>query len=230
MNTATVKFDAFESLKNDKLDISKYWITAQQKLNLDNSVKFLKTHNACISLKDNWFTDENNTIGYIYLVRDPRSVVCSYAAYAGISIEKTVDILINRNFYISNEDEEIVDVWSSWKINYLSWKKEKKYKGIIIKYEDLLENPFSQFSKILNFLKDYINIKIDKKKIKDCINSCEFKNLKELEKKFGFGESMKKNKFFRKAEIVEWKKVLNGTLRKKIEDTFKNEMKDLEYL
>ena len=44
---------------------------------MDNEIKFFKTHNACVSYKNNWFTDEMNTAGYIYLVRDPRDVAIS---------------------------------------------------------------------------------------------------------------------------------------------------------
>ena len=64
--------------------------------NLDNQIKFLKTHNACVAYKNRWFTDETNTIGYLYIVRDPRAVACSLAAHSEISIEKAVDDLINK--------------------------------------------------------------------------------------------------------------------------------------
>ena len=60
--------------------------------------------------------------------------------------------MLNQGSYGSDDkDGLMIDFRSSWKINYLSWKKEKKFKGIIVKYEDLKINPFIQFTKILNF-------------------------------------------------------------------------------
>ena len=47
-----------ETLKKKKFEIVKYFIAAQQKLNLDNSIKLLKTHNAYVSYKNDWFSNE----------------------------------------------------------------------------------------------------------------------------------------------------------------------------
>ena len=220
-----------EILKKNKFEIVKYFIAAQQKLNLDNSIKLLKTHNAYVSYKNNWFSDEKNTKAYIYLVRDPRSIVLSFSSYQNISVERAADLMLNQGSYGSDDkDGLMIDVRSSWKINYLSWKKEKKFKGIIVKYEDLKKNPFIQFTKILNFLKNYMDLEINEKKIKQCINLCDFKGLKNLENKFGFDEAISSNAFFRKAELEEWKKLLDIKIKNKIESNFRSEMEELGYL
>ena len=220
-----------EILKKNKLEIAKYFIAAQQKLNLDNSIKLLKTHNAYVSSNNYWFSDEKNTTAYIYIVRDPRSVVLSLSSQQNVSVERATDLMLNPGTYGGNDkDGLIIDIWSSWKIHYLSWKKEKKFKGIIIKYEDLKKNPFAQFTKILNFLKNYIDFEIKEEKIQQCINLCDFKTLKNLENKLGFDESISSNAFFRKAELEEWKELLDVKIKKKIESNFKNEMEELGYL
>ena len=116
-----------KELKNDPLKISKYWQAAQSKINLDKKIKFLKTHNACVSSDGNLFTNEFNSLGYIYVVRDPRSIVCSYAKHMNISNKSAMQRITNKNlvgFYGENNLAEIV---SSWKINYLSWKKKKNF-------------------------------------------------------------------------------------------------------
>ena len=125
---------------------------------------FFKTHNACVSYKNKWFTDETNTIGYIYTVRDPRAVVCSKAYHSNISIEESVNALINKDEIGYNGSYKLAEIPGSWKINYLSWKKKKKFDGIIVKYEDLIDNTEKEFKKILIFLKKIINIEIDEKK------------------------------------------------------------------
>ena len=220
-----------EILKKNKFEILKYFITAQQKLNLDNSIKLLKTHSAYVSFKGNWFSDEKNTKAFIYIVRDPRSVVLSLSSYQNVSVEKATDLMLNQNSYGSaDKDGLMIDVRSSWKMNYLSWKKQKKFKGIIVKYEDLKKEPLIQFTKILNFLKNYIDLDVNKEKIKQCIDLCDFKKLQNLENKLGFDEAISSNPFFRKGELNEWEKLLNKEIKNKIESNFGREMKELGYL
>ena len=218
-------------LKKNKFEIAKYFITAQQKMNLDNSIKILKTHNAYVSFKDHWFSNDENTKACIYIVRDPRAVVMSLSSYQNISIERAADLTMNPGTHGSSDKEGlIVDIRSSWKINYLSWKKKKNFKGLIIKYEFLKKNKFVEFKKMLNFLKNYIDLELNDEKIKQCIDLCDFKKLKSLEAKSGFYESINSTPFFRKAELDEWKKLLDPKIKVKIESNFKDEMIELGYL
>ena len=90
-----------------------------------------------MAYKNRWFTDETNTIGYIYIVRDPRAVACSLAAHSEISLEKAVDDLINKDQIGYNGPYKLAETPGSWKINYMSWKKRKKFGGIVIKYESI---------------------------------------------------------------------------------------------
>jgi len=218
-----------KELKKDPLKITEFWKSAQLRINLDNKIKFFKTHNGCVSYKDRWFTDENNTKGYIYIVRDPRAVACSLAAHLRISVDKAVDDLLNENNIGYNGPNNLAETPGSWKINYLSWKKKKKFDGLIIKYEDLIDNAEKEFTKILFFLKNFIKIEIDKKKISKSIKSCQFSNLRKMEVSFGFEEAIK-NRFFRTGLKDSWKNDLSSDLRKKIEKNFKNEMLELGYL
>ena len=83
--------------EKDKLELFKYFIPAQKKINQNNKLNILKTHNFGGSVNNFPFTDSNNTCGVIYLIRDPRSVAVSYAYHANISFEKSVDLLFNEN-------------------------------------------------------------------------------------------------------------------------------------
>jgi len=48
---------------------------AQERINLENKIKFFKTHNAYWHSKNFSFTNEKNTLATIYIVRDPRNVI-----------------------------------------------------------------------------------------------------------------------------------------------------------
>ena len=75
-----------------------------------------------------------------------------------------------------------------------------------------------------------MDLEIDEEKIKKSINLCDFKRLKNLENKLGFDEAITSNVFFRRAELEEWKTLLDTKIKNKIESSFKNEMKELGYL
>ena len=218
-----------EQLKRNPLKITEYWSAAQSRINLTNKTMFFKTHNACVAYENKWFTDETNSIGYIYIVRDPRAVACSKAYHTGFSIEKSVSSLLNDNEIGYNGPYQLAEIPGSWKVNYLSWKKKKNFNGLIIRYEDLIDNPEKEFKKILTFLKKIININYDEEKISKSIISCEFSRLSKMEDDQGF-EEISNSKFFRKGTKDSWKNDLDLNSRKKIEENFKDEMIELGYL
>ena len=58
-------------------DTTKFWIKAQEKINQDKKLKFFKTHNAFGKVNNYDFTNSSNSLGGIYIVRDPRNVITS---------------------------------------------------------------------------------------------------------------------------------------------------------
>ena len=169
------------------------------------------------------FTNNDNTKGFIYLVRDPRDVIISYSSHLNISLEKTLDVMIG-DMSFSGKDVLL----GSWSSHYNSWKNSN-FKKIIIKYEDLVNNPNQNFYKIINFLNEINNLTINKEKINKSILNTNFTKLKELEDKYGFVEKGK-NDFFRKGKVGEWKKILDKKIISKIEGSFSEEMAELKYL
>ena len=87
----------FEFFLKDFKDINKvsvHWIPAQARLNLFNDrTFFLKTHNALCSIKNNSFTNKNNTKAAIYVVRDPRNVITSLSHHYNMNIEESFNFL-----------------------------------------------------------------------------------------------------------------------------------------
>ena len=212
-----------------KFEISKYWIAAQKKINLSNEITFLKTHNFGGSLEGNEFTNSENTSAVIYIVRDPRSVAVSNAHHNSISYDQSISDLFDEKIFSTNEGN-LLEFRSSWKVNYLSWKR-RSCPRLIIRYEDLISDQYQYFKKILNFINDYKKINIDELKIKETIELCKLQNLSKLEDQVGFEEKLKKDKkFFRKGLVDEWKSQLNKDQIKKIENAFFEEMRELKYL
>ena len=129
----------------------------------------------------------------------------------------------------------MISLIGSWKNNYNSWKNFPK-NLYLIKYENLIENPIKEFTKLCDFLSKILNIEFNKEKINQSIISCSFENLKNQEKKVGFKESVlsqssgKKIDFFNLGPDNNWKKILDNEIREKIEKNFCKEMKELGYI
>ena len=240
----------FEGLISDDLDleeVAKNWIRSQEKINSNRNLKFLKTHNALGKYKGYPFTNSENTLGTIHVVRDPRNIITSLKNhYSFAEYEEAKKFLFNDNQAITYSKKQINEYkkenmkyslpqfLGSWKTHYLSWKNMKK-NYILVKYEDLKDNPLVEFNKIANFISNLTSIKFTDEQIKLAINLSSFEKLKELEKKYGFEESTtnkqgKKNKFFFLGPRNDWKKILDNQTSYDIERKFENEMKELKYL
>lgn len=217
----------------DFAEIAKNWISMQSLINLNNKSNYLKTHNAMCSINGYQFTNNENTIGAIYIVRDPRDIVISYSEFLGKDIDETIEYILSDNCFeqdLFGNELYKKTIMGSWAYHYNSWKNYKSNEIIIVKYEDMLKKPNETFFKVLNYLNKQKNIKVDEKKMMNAINLTSFNNLKKLEKNEGFKENPSSKPFFRKGKIGEWKKILNSKQIQKIEKKFTREMEELMYL
>ena len=217
-------------LKKDGLEIFKYFIDAQKKINENNKIHLIKTHNFYGSVKKSEFSNKENTAGFIYIVRDPRSVAVSYAYHEDISFNKSIEQMFNEN-RIAINDKFYYEARSSWKGHLLSWLGSP-YPKLLIKYEDLKKNPFYNFKLILEFINRFLDKKIDinSQKIENIIKISSFDSLSKLENDIGFKEKLGKSNFFRKGDVDEWKNALSKNMIKTIEEKFYQEMKELNYI
>ena len=214
-------------------EIVSNWINMQEFINLKNEFTYLKTHNAMCTIDNHPFTNSQNTIGSIYLVRDPRDVILSYSKFLNKSIAHTFNIMKSSSISrVDTSKNAPVDVMmGSWAENYRSWRDYSSVKKIIVKYEDLIQNPYETFFKIINYLNKINGLIIDEEMIKISIDNTSFDKLRDIEKRDGFNESESKNcNFFRKGKSGDWKNYLDKKIISQIEQAFKKEMKELGYL
>ena len=217
-------------IKKDNMQLFKYFLSAQKKINENNKLNFVKTHNFFGSTNGYEFTDKKNTAGAIHIVRDPRAVAVSYAYHSDISFEKSINLLLMEN-RIGINDGGYQEARMSWKVHFNSWLN-CSFPKLLIKYEDLNKDTHNTFKKILIFINQFLGNKfeINEDKIKKTIDICAFSNLSKLESEIGFKEKQKNVRFFRKGENKEWKKVLPPELIRKIENHSLEELKKLNYI
>jgi hypothetical protein len=230
-------------IKNEKEVIANY-IRVQQSFNKKESTQFLKTHSYLFNIENNAFTDLNNSLGVIYIIRDPRNVVTSFANHDTMSVDESTNWIINKwvlggNLNSFNYIEKTTLYTGTWASNYKSWKSFKSQgKYLLIKYEDLINKKEEMLLKMLKFIHklNKKNFEVDRVKFKNVIDSTSFERMKTLEKEVGFNESKinkktgKKITFFNLGKKNDWKELITSTTKEKIENAFKEEMEELGYL
>ena len=219
-------------IKNHNETIKNY-IKAQESFNKKDALQFLKTHSYLFNFnKDYPFTNFNNTLGAIYIVRDPRNVVTSFSKYRGLTNEEMADYMIKG----SGDGLTWTNTWAN---NFHSWKLFKEYeKYLLIKYEDLINKRELTFLNVLKFIHKVKNVKfvLDKVKFDNVIKTTTFDNMQKLEKQNGFSEAGinvrtgEKVPFFNLGPKNDWRKSLDLTIRQKLEKAFKKEMIELGYM
>jgi hypothetical protein len=233
----------FENLTEEYQNIhelKKFWISAQDKINLDKKIKFFKTHHINCKIGENSFTNKNNTLGTIYIVRDPRNLVESFSNFYKKDKSLAIQDITSKGFvsgasYINNKQNNVFTIIGSWNDHYNSWTKINT-NLLVIKYEDLLNDPFKELDRIIIFLKKFMNFKYDDYKIQNIINSTSFERMQRMEDDEGFFEMPSKDndqnkvKFFNKGRKNDWRKYLDKNESDNIENKFEKEMKELGYI
>jgi hypothetical protein len=219
-------------------EVIKNYIKVQESFVKKNEVQFLKTHSYLFNIHNNHFTNLKNSLGAIYIVRDPRSVSISYSNHRNQNIDKITDQMIRGKYIGGNLSskkikDQTVTYTSSWEKNYNSWKSfDAVNKYLLIKYEDIVSEKKEEiFIKILDFVHhlDKKKFTLDKNKLKNVLETTRFEKVQSLEKSHGFSEALK-NDFFYKGPNNDWKKTLDFKNQQKIEKSFSKEMKELGYI
>ena len=242
--------DSFEFTSQDRNKINKQklinttiknWINLQNKINQDKKIKLFKTHNLLGKFKiDNQeysFTNLDNTIGVIHIVRDPRSIISSLKNHFSLDTEEEAkEMILDENTWSGLKYKNSVpNYFSSWSNHFNSWKRFPK-NNHLIKYEDILENPVKEITRIVVYLKKFFKLELDEKRIINIAEKTSFKNFKKNEENGKFYENAlnfnrnKKIQFFFLGPENNWKKLLKQKTILEIENKFNIEMKELKYI
>jgi len=233
-------FEKYSDNFSEPESTAKYWISEQRSINLDKRIKFLKTHNALCKIDGHSFTDENNSIGAIHIVRDPRNVLTSLSNHYQIKKSDALEFMLqDRKAIVEKKDNRYLgfNPLFSWSIHEKSWSECNKFPVLTIRYEDLQLETFVTFKKVISFISKLTNKKnsFKREKAKKTISSCEFNKLKKMENELGFNEAIsskltgEKIKFFNLGKDNDYKKLLEEDLIEKMNSLFKEQIKKYEY-
>ena len=243
-----LKIHQFPNIKFSKIkptskeEASKYWIFNQNNFFNKTRLNFVKTHNCLLPFQGNEFTSSNETLGGIYIVRDPRNVITSITHHYSLNYEKALEYMLDEDCSLLeksfDQDYSNFTYLNSWSNHYKSWKNNKIFEILFIKYEDFEKNKEDTFKKIILFVEKITkkNSKLNEKKFLNSVKSTNFSNLKNKELNEGFEESVYSNKtgkkinFFNLGFSNRWQKLLPIDIKDKLNEKFKKNLVELNYL
>ena len=235
-------FINFNYDKSNPISTSEFWIKAQELVNKDKKIKFFKTHNFYGLLENNNFSNKHNSIGAVYIIRDPRNVITSIMNHFEMNKEEALNFMLNEKKYtydfFKKNDYSDFQFISSWEKNYKSWVNNNDFPIQIIKYEDLINETYFTVKNLINFINKTcrINDSFDKLKVQNAIKTTSFEKLKKIEENYGFSESIKsknvsnnKVPFFHLGPNNDWKKIFDTKFANKLNTIFEQSLKELRY-
>ncbi len=119
-----------------------------------------------------------------------------------------------------------------------TWINQKILPVKLIRYEDLNVNTLDVLKEIIEFIQNTIKEKKEFNflKAQNAVKSTNFENMKNMEKKSGFLESIlskndtKKIPFFHLGPKNDWKSIFDKSYQNKLNSIFENNLKELNYL
>ena len=225
---------------NSQLEASQNWIYNQKQFFSGEKIQFVKTHNSLNQYQGNSFTTKDISLGSIYIVRDPRNLVTSISHHYSMKYDQAYDKILDENASLLEKsrdgDYSNFTFLGSWSNHYKSWKNSKDFKTLFIKYEDLQNNKYDTFRRIIQFINDLKGDQssINEKKFLNSINSTNFSNLKNKEENEGFEESVysksgEKKRFFNLGFNNRWQKILPKNILNQLNKNLQKDLNDLSY-
>lgn len=172
---------------------------------------FMKAHDALSQAPGNkdLILSSKASRGAIYIMRNPLDVAVSLASFMKISIDSAIAMMNDSESLLNtttNSLSPLLPVYmGSWSHHVSSWIHQDKIPVLLVRYEDLLEDPIQQFTKVVEFAK----LSFSPEAIRIATEKCSFQNLKMQELRGGFREKLHGNQpFFRFGQKDNWKQVL----------------------
>jgi hypothetical protein len=195
-------------------------------MKLHPDLVFVKTHNANLALHGTAFCTQAVTAGAIYVVRDPRDVALSYAAYTGLTIDETIDFMGQKGAANRGTAVQVFELLSSWSAHVASWTQPGT--SLQLRYEDMIADPHTAFGRVVQYLGDREN----PARLAQAIAFSRFDVLAGQERRDGYAAHAPgaRSHFFRQGQAAGWKTVLTPAQIARIEADHGEMMRQFGFL
>lgn len=183
----------------------------------------VKTHHSNVVIDEIAVIPRSLTTNAVYIVRDPRDIVLSYAKHFSSTVDEAIDAMQDKNRVISEKYME--HVTADWSLHVKSWACEKHFPVLVVKYEQMLSDPARAFGSILT----RFGFSVDKGRLEDAISQCQIEKMRDQESEMGFRERKNQERFFGTGTSGQWRNILTKEQVFRIEETHSEVMNEFNY-
>lgn len=164
----------------------------------------------------------------IYITRDPRDILPSFADHTGTELEEQAERMADGAAELGYlEKPKIPQMTGTWSQHVTSWINQRRVESINTSYEELHEDAERELEKMVEFLE----LREDAEAVEVAVERASFENLRKKEEEEGFCEaSEKQDRFFRRGEVGSHEDEVPLHLEKKIIEDHGEVMRALGYL
>ena len=153
----------------------------------------------------------------VYIVRDPRDVALSMAHANTISVERAIEVLgDSTTAYLEHQDRigtNLPQFVSDWSSHASSWLDHSDFPVHLMRYEDMLADPFQSFLGVFEFLGQQVS----PADLTNAIQLARFDRLQQAEQDGAFAErAVAAPSFFRSGKEGDWRTQLNADQIRKV--------------
>lgn len=165
----------------------------------------------------------------VYIYRDPRDIVPSFADHTGGTIDDAIATLANEDAQMG-KPPKIPSFLGSWSDHVRSWimsRDTTQVSSMATSYERMQEDTARELTRVLEFC----NIDVDPDAVERAVEAASFENLQAMEDSEGFDEaSAKQERFFRRGKVGSHEDELTRAQVAQVEKDHARMMSMLEYL
>jgi aryl sulfotransferase len=201
-----------------------------------SSATFSKVHDAWTCLPDGRPQLGRLARAALYIVRDPRDVAVSYAAFQGCSVDKAITQMDSADEFLGPSNAQLRQHLGDWSAHVRGWLDQTMVPVHLLRYEDLLADTAGEFRRALAFLgaQSSGDAQALDPAIARAVRHADFGELRRQEQAQGFRERSLRQRalghdFFRQGRSGAWREQLSQEQAGRIESAHAATMAGLGY-
>ncbi|AWK88357.1 sulfotransferase domain-containing protein [Azospirillum thermophilum] len=192
---------------------------------------FRKVHDAQSGTADGPLFPPEVTLGTLYVVRDPRDVVVSWAHFAGVGLDEAIAMLCDPAAVLQAPAGRpaltLPQRLGCWSSHVRSWLDAPGRSCCLLRYEDMLADPAA----VLRRAALYAGIPHGEADIRNAVALTRFDALREREEAHGFdGGQSGGVPFFRSGRAGQWRTALSPEQAGRVWDVHREMMTRIGYI
>lgn len=172
-------------------------------------VRALKTHTANLTAFGAPAFEFRPQDRVLYLVRHPLDVAVSNADYNNQDLDAAIDLMCRPGTCVGTGTLAGIEARGSWTEHVSGWLATAACPFLLMRYEDLCQNPTAGLRRIL----DFIGLPVDELRLARAVKRSTFSELQRQERENGFQEApahTRSGRFFRQGRSGQWREVMTA--------------------